>query len=451
MAAGFFRRGNEIERQLRSARPHAPAELADRLVARVSAPVRTTRRLRGRLVLAGGLTALMAVALAATGGMSYAASTISHVVAQVTQKQTYMGSRMAAVQVKQNAASCDQYCTSTGTSSADTVGGGTTDLAKSLNTNTSGLVLGQNGSVFLEASTRTNSPDVTLVPVDTSTGTVLASISVPKSTFTALTDSGAQNIVVDPKPQVTTLGGAPVVGVTLEFQDANHNPIHVQNLATPIAVTIPKPAGGFPAGYKPAFSTDGTHFTAVDPVSGPNNTLGADQQTGYYVDTASGNIIILTRHTTLFAVIARTGFTISASGRKLAPANSGKFGDAALYSPNKAQLKQAGGAVKTYGFAHLSGSAVHFGFFVDQQVSAYVQLYKGGTELPIQLHGTMIRGSTLSKNASVKTLHIAVLTPGTLNLRLRTPSILKGAHYRIRVAVLNFDGTQTVSYIPFTG
>ncbi len=471
MSRGFFRRESEIERTLRSARPHASGELLDRLASRAKAvPARAPRRLGMRLAGAAGVTALMVAGLAATGGMSYAASTVDHVVAQVTHHSTFMGARMA-VAVKATSPAGDQYTTAIGTASTAAVGSGLLGVNNTL-TNLSGAPSGTKKTVTLGSTNTTQggvttttslTADVTSNAVSLtvssqtstpgSTSKKLATVSMPTSTYAAIAQAagnpGNLDVVVDPKPQVQTIGNHPVVGVNLAFS-SNGTPIHLQNLATPISVSLPPPAGGFPANYVPAYSTDGKTFTAIPKLSG--TTLPAGQQTGYYVDT-NGSIVILTRHTTVFAAISKVDLGVSESGRKLKKAGSGLFGDALLVHPGPAALKEVGGKVNVYPFKSLKGDAVKFDFFVDEQASAYIQVFKGSKKLPIQLHGTQIRGGTITKGGTIKTLHIPVLRPGTLPIRLRIPASMlqSGAKYRIRVAAVDFDGNKTVRFIPFTG
>jgi hypothetical protein len=89
----FWKREDELERRLRRERPAPPARLVDTLLRQLEGtPVR--RRSSFRLGLAAAVSVAILVALAALGGLGYAASSVQHAVkaaAQVvgpTQKQT---------------------------------------------------------------------------------------------------------------------------------------------------------------------------------------------------------------------------------------------------------------------------------------------------------------------------------------------------------------------------
>jgi hypothetical protein len=90
---GFFRRGDGLERELRAARPRPSDELVSQLEARVSAG-RPARRGSLRVAVPVALTAALVGALAAVGGVGYAASSIesaakavSHVFVPAKQHQ----------------------------------------------------------------------------------------------------------------------------------------------------------------------------------------------------------------------------------------------------------------------------------------------------------------------------------------------------------------------------
>jgi hypothetical protein len=76
--SGFFKRGDDLERRLRSERPAPRAEFMSRLTERIeSAP---HRRSSFRFGLAAAVSAVILVSLAAFGGLSYAASSVTHAV-----------------------------------------------------------------------------------------------------------------------------------------------------------------------------------------------------------------------------------------------------------------------------------------------------------------------------------------------------------------------------------
>ena len=74
---GFLRRGYRLERELRAARPQPGDELVSRIEARVHAErPALTRRRSFRIAVPVALTAAMVGALAAVGGVGYAASSV---------------------------------------------------------------------------------------------------------------------------------------------------------------------------------------------------------------------------------------------------------------------------------------------------------------------------------------------------------------------------------------
>jgi hypothetical protein len=73
-----FKRGNGLERELRSARPAPSDELVAKIEARVREARPAYRRTSFRLAIPVALTAAMVAALAAVGGVSYAASSVKH-------------------------------------------------------------------------------------------------------------------------------------------------------------------------------------------------------------------------------------------------------------------------------------------------------------------------------------------------------------------------------------
>jgi hypothetical protein len=73
----FWRREDELERELRSRRPEPRRELVDEIARMVAGRPRTTGR-RVRFGVAVALTASMLAALGAFGSLSYAADGVSH-------------------------------------------------------------------------------------------------------------------------------------------------------------------------------------------------------------------------------------------------------------------------------------------------------------------------------------------------------------------------------------
>jgi hypothetical protein len=73
---GFFRKGDSLERDLRASRPQPADELISRIEGRVSAA--RPRRSALRYAIPAALTLALVTALAAVGGVSYAATGVSH-------------------------------------------------------------------------------------------------------------------------------------------------------------------------------------------------------------------------------------------------------------------------------------------------------------------------------------------------------------------------------------
>jgi len=82
--SSFFKRGDDLERELRRNRPEPRAEFLATMVDRVSRERRSTAP-RMRLGFAGALTAMIVLSMAAFGGLGYAATAV-HSVAHVATK-----------------------------------------------------------------------------------------------------------------------------------------------------------------------------------------------------------------------------------------------------------------------------------------------------------------------------------------------------------------------------
>lgn len=81
-----FQRKDHLEARLRAERPQPRAEFLASVADRIGSAERVHGRARGlRFAFAGGLTAAMLVALAAVGGLGYAASSVSEAVHAVTK------------------------------------------------------------------------------------------------------------------------------------------------------------------------------------------------------------------------------------------------------------------------------------------------------------------------------------------------------------------------------
>ena len=106
---GFFRRSTRLERRLEAARPRPGDELVRSIEAQVEAarPLRT-RRSSFRIAVPVALTATMVGALAAVGGVGYAASSVEHAATAVTKVFAPARSHQAIV-VAGLTAGGDQY------------------------------------------------------------------------------------------------------------------------------------------------------------------------------------------------------------------------------------------------------------------------------------------------------------------------------------------------------
>jgi hypothetical protein len=100
-------RPDDLENELRAARPEAPAELVSALTERVAAEP-PSRRGAFRLAFAGGLTVTMLVGLAAVGGVSYAATAAADA-ARTIEKVLTPAAGNEAIVVRGLTAGGDQY------------------------------------------------------------------------------------------------------------------------------------------------------------------------------------------------------------------------------------------------------------------------------------------------------------------------------------------------------
>ena len=98
----------DIEKQLRKARPEPRGEFVASLSTRVRDEARPRRYGAFRLAFAGGLTVVMLVALAAVGGVSYAAEAFVGA-AEVLEKAVSPSSAREAIVVNRLSAGSDQY------------------------------------------------------------------------------------------------------------------------------------------------------------------------------------------------------------------------------------------------------------------------------------------------------------------------------------------------------
>ncbi|MHB8651267.1 MAG: hypothetical protein ACYDBR_14010, partial [Gaiellaceae bacterium] len=282
-----------MEERLAAERPEPSAELVRSIVTEIrGATAGRRRRSPIRLV---ALAAAVLAGLAAIGGLGYAATYTARVVAIVTGSQSVSAHRSAATAARA------QYGTTTAATTTAATTSTTTQTTGSGGEATTSAQPGSSGSVSTEAPGSTT-------PIG---------VSWSASTFTA-----PVSVTVDPTPAAVTTGGVTfAVGTILVSVTATNTNTSgaVTTLAAPLELVIPNA----PSGFVPAVSSDGVSFRALTQISGP--PLPADQQDGYFL--AADGVHILTRHLTIFGVIAKSNVTVSETGRKLAPANSGRWGD----------------------------------------------------------------------------------------------------------------------------
>jgi hypothetical protein len=473
------RRSDELSRLLQDARPEAPDELVDRLLATIASAPRRRRPLR-RLAPALALTGAMVVALAAVGGLSYGATLAADVVHSVTRHATYLGSRMPlAAQVAQvHNAALDQYggggssgggSSSGGGGSSGGDGGGSSGGGGGGGGSNSGGSSGgganSGGSSTQTSGTTTASPTtggaVTVHPAsDNSTGSAgsdssASSIAVA---WSAGTFSTPTVVTVDSKPPTAApiTGSAQAIVSIVVTNPSTGQPVH--DLASPMTVTFEPPTGGFPRGYIPLISSDGVAWRATAELQSP--TLPSGQADGFYRWTAAdgaahpaGTLLILTRHLTLFAVLFSSNAAVSESGRKTPQAGSGLFGDPTRSHTGAPILKQVG-TMPTV-IAATGSLYVPVSFSVDEQTILHLSVFGPNQEPELILP----KGSAMSRRASplaglpTHNLKVLVLRPGTITARIKLqPSqILPGRRYRLRLWAVDYDGHATVRYITFKG
>jgi hypothetical protein len=134
------REGFDLERQLRDARPEPGREFVHSLVSELRGPGHSRPSLR--LVLAGGLTVMLFVALAAVGGIGYAvaapAKAVKTVVSAVSSDN--------GVTLIQQSPACEQYVTKAnsgrGNLSETSSGSGSTDSSTLINPHLGNTALG---------------------------------------------------------------------------------------------------------------------------------------------------------------------------------------------------------------------------------------------------------------------------------------------------------------------
>lgn len=404
-----WNKGSNSEQLLRAARPEAPESLVQRLAVQAT-PAR--RAGAPRFALAGVATAAMLIGLAAVGGVSYAANEVAHFAQVATGHTNHFGTRLA-IAVNTSSAANDQYGgeqTSTQTQSKPAV------------VNTSG------GITVTPSAPAAPGEAPTVVSVDWGTSTFSTPVSVH----------------VDPAPPAVTSSALVGVGnqvISIIVTDSGGNAVH--NLAAPLAIRFANP----PKGFVPVVSTDGTDYRALTLLDG--TTLAADQQDGYYVDT-NGDIVVLTRHLTLFAVLYKANITSSESGRKAPLAGSGAFGDPTRNHTGAPVLAQVGDTITPVS----NGIAVHvpFTFHVDEQAAVFISIYDAkGNPLWIRRDGTFVRLHPYT-GTPVHTMHLVIKRPGQIKtlLKVAEGALVPGKTYKIRITAVDFDGHKVTEFTTFT-
>lgn len=404
----FMRWGSEAgtARLLRAARPEAPEHLVRRLAAS-SAPAHARAR-SPRFALAGVATATMLIGVAAVGGASYAANTVVHL-ARIATGHTDDFGRKLTVAVDTSSAANDQYGGEQTSNKTETAAGGP-----------------GSGSLTAGDQSSTTAPVVT--------------VAWTPGTFT-------QPVVVllDPAPPAvqnsTLLGVGNQVVSVIVTDSSGKTPLH--QLAAPLQVQFKNP----PKGFVPVVSTDGVNFRALTLVPGPD--LPANLDDGYFV-APNGDVIVLTRHLTLFAVLYKANINVSESGRKTPTAGSGAFGDPTRNHNGAPVVQQVGDTIQPIQYD--SRALVPFTFHVDEQAAVFISIYDAnGNPLWIQRSDTFVRGHRYD-GAPVHTFHVVVLRPGQIKtlLGLRPGTLKAGATYKVRITAVDFDGHKVTSYTTFT-
>jgi hypothetical protein len=348
-------------------------------------------------------TAIVAVGIAAVGGVGYAMTYVGSVIDGVTHI-TIVHTRSSVRTVVVNAAN-DQYGTTTTQTTTATTTTSTVAAVSTSGDGTKTATVPQSS-----AGTVTVAP-----PTDGSAPTQV--------TWSSTTFATPVTVTIDPTPPIAAPAFAgpasdQIVSIVVT-NPATGQVIH--QLSAPLEIVFPNA----PKGYVPAFSEDGVNFQALTEISGP--PLPDSQQDGYYV-ASDGSIHILTRHLTQFAVLYKANYSQSESGRKTAPAGSGKFGDPTRMhtgAPNVDVLKPT-----------LSGESVSFSFFVDEQAAVYFHVISNGKQLVISPSST-VRKSPVGGTGHT-TLHVVILRPGTIATTLHVPGVKAGS--KVQVTFVDYDG-----------
>jgi hypothetical protein len=403
----FWSRHDKLEDRLRAERPRPSDDLISSIKSDLSDAKRAPRRgLRPQLRLAG-ITAALFAGLLVIGGAGYAMTSIGGLIDSVS---THIGIRTTVRTVVLNAAN-DQYSTTT---AATTTTQTTTQTTTSATTTTTAVGGGQ--QVKTEAPANTAGTLTLSLP-----GAGASSVGV---TWAAASFGGKKVTATATAVKGDTVGQSQgsstqqVVAITVT-DPATGQPIH--QLAAPLMIVFRNTA----ASYVPALSEDGVNFRQLSLLA--HATLPDGQQDGYWRSGAT--VIIFTRHLTSFAVLYKANLAQSESGRKTAPAGSGKFGD-------PTRIHTGAPVVKAPASATASGSDVGVSFFVDEQAAVYVHVLSGSNQLVLGNSSTIRKHKIGGK--SRKTFHLVILRPGTINLNLHVPGVKPGA--KVQLTFVDFDG-----------
>lgn len=273
----------------------------------------------------------------------------------------------------------------------------------------------------------TTSGSTTEVVQPNSTGSVNVSTPGPGNVAVSVAwTAGAFGTV----PAKLTVDAAPPLGTRLIGADNHLVSVNITNQSTGAAIhNLAAPLDiafqNAPANFVPSVSEDGITFRALKKIAAP--PLPSDMQDAYYQN--STGVHILTRHVTIFAVLGRANVSISESGRKTAAPGSGKWGD-----PTRMHVGPP--AQRIVKAPRASGRDVTFTFFVDEQAAMYFRVFSGRTAEQIVIGRSAIRGDRL-RGPNAKTLHVVVLRPGTITMRLRVNG---PAPRKVMLTAVDFDG-----------
>lgn len=413
------RRAGEIEDRLRGERAQPPERLVRSILADIDA-ARPRRRLRSAFRPVA-LTAAALAGLLFAGGSGYALS-----VFRLDLGSIFTISKKTSLAVVHNSAAVAQYVAGPSTTPAKPATTASSPVAATTTTTTiQSTTTTSGGSVSAPVDTGT-SGSITVTP----TGGQQATVAV---TWSAQAFTTPVVVQVDPTPPLanTTLLGSGNQLVSVSITSTSGAPLTV--LATPLDVTFKNPGPDF----VPVISEDGVNFRALTRIPGP--PLPDNARDGYYIDS-SGNVHILTRHTTIFAVLYKANINVSPGGRKLAPPGSGKFGDPTmthLGTPPVVSIK---------GAPTIVGRLVRTTFFVDEQVAAYIRVLDDGKPVALETAGTAFRRHPVG-GVRVRTLHRAVLRPGTLHMTLALPKTATGS-LSLQLVMVDYDGVKVTTTVP---